>query len=60
MDIFGSLATFIFWLFRVYLAWLLAAGPKLTVLYLKKFGSSSAQIAVTTAIERGLSNAIEL
>ena len=46
---------FVVWAVLVYLSWLAAAGPKLSVLYLRRFRLTSAQAVVTAALEQGLS-----
>lgn len=42
-------------LIACYACWLASAGPKLTVLYLRRFRLNAAQNVVTSALERGLS-----
>lgn len=46
---------FVAWAVLVYQCWLAAAGPKLSVLYLRRFRLNSAQAVVTAALEQGLS-----
>jgi hypothetical protein len=45
----------ILWMILMYEAWLCAAGPKLIVLYLRRFRLTTAQEVVTAALEQGLS-----
>lgn len=45
----------VLWLVLLYQAYLWAAGPKLTILYLRRFRLTSAQAVVTAALEKGLS-----
>jgi hypothetical protein len=45
----------VLWLVLLYEGWLLAAGPKFTVLYLRRFRVATAPAVVTAALEQGLS-----
>ncbi|MBY5883974.1 hypothetical protein HFN46_33240 [Rhizobium leguminosarum] len=55
MDEVSRFLAFLLWTLLWYQAWLAAAGPKLTILYLRRFRLSSAQVVVTAALEQGLS-----
>src|SRR4051794_24099463 len=55
MDVPSDALAFLLWAVLWYHAWLAGAGPKLTIVYLRRFRLSAAQVVVTAALEQGLS-----